>query len=65
VINLSCEYNTWTLERVVYWKLNLELEDATRIRAVCRSHDNTLPAIQIITLWPSGTVCGRISTKVL
>jgi hypothetical protein len=57
MINLGLEKYTRRLERIIDRKLNIHIEDATRVGRICRSEHDTLPIVDIGVIdRPSATI---------
>lgn len=64
MINACREVDLRWLKWIVSWEVNIQEEDATRIRRVIRSHDSCLPMKHVITYGTSGAVCWGVFAEV-
>jgi hypothetical protein len=51
-------------KRIIFRKLDLELENTSGVRTIRRAKDNTFPEEHIVSNWTSTTVHRRIPLKI-
>ena len=63
--HLGGERDLGGLEGVVWGEVDVDEEDAARVRAVRRAHDGGLPAEEIVAGWPRAARGGGILLEIL